>query len=190
MKQLDLNKLLDVRSAAKYLLGAIIVRTLDDGTIITAKIVETEAYHQDDPASHTYRGQTKRNEAMFGPAGHAYIYFTYGVHWCFNVTAGKAGGGAGILIRAAEPLEGKEVMRKLRGIDNNSQLTNGPAKLAKALKIDKALYGHDLAKPPLQVFEAEDTNFEIIETTRIGISQAVHEIARFYIKDNPYISKP
>lgn len=190
MKQLDANKLLDARSAAKYLLGAIIVRTLENGIILKAKIVETEAYHQDDPASHTFRGQTKRNEAMFGPPVHAYIYFTYGVHWCFNVTAGKAGEGAGVLIRAAEPLEGVDTMQKLRGIDVTSQLTSGPAKLAKALKIDNALYGHDLNRPPLQVFEARERGFQIQETTRIGISQAVNEIARFYIKDSPFVSKP
>jgi DNA-3-methyladenine glycosylase len=131
-----------------------------------------------------------RLNAMFGAPGHAYIYFTYGIHWCFNVTAGKAGEGAGVLIRAAEPLEGISIMQKLRKTDNAKNLANGPAKLAQALQIDRALYGHDLSKPPLQVIEAEGKNFQVTETTRIGISQAVDVIARFYIKGSPFISKP
>lgn len=186
---IDTTKLLSVHSSALHLLGAIIVRTLDDGTILRARIVETESYHQNDPASHTFNGASPRNQAMFGPAGHAYIYFTYGIHWCFNVTAGEDGYGAGVLIRAAEPLEGIEFMQKSRGINNTVQLTNGPAKLTQALCIDKSLYGHDLTKPPLQILEAPSRNFDIVETTRIGISKNVNEIARFYIKNNPYVSK-
>lgn len=197
MNLLDTKKLLDVREGAKYLLGCIIVRTLPDGTLLTAKIVETESYHQEDPASHTFGGRSKRNSAMFGAAGHAYIYFTYGMHWCFNVTASKEGHGAGILIRAAEPLEGIPTMQQNRGLRARSaenkkilhNIANGPAKLAQALSIDKNLYGHNLHKQPLQVFEPEKRNIEIVETTRIGISKAVDEIARFYIKDNPFISK-
>ncbi len=183
-------RLLEVKVAALYLLGCEIHRTLPTGEILKAKIVETESYHQDDLASHTFRGKTERNKAMFGPAGHAYIYFTYGMHWCFNVTAGKEGYGAGVLIRAVEPISGIETMRSHRKyITDDKQLTNGPAKLAQALAIDKSLYGHDLSKPPLQIFEPTNRDFEIIGTTRIGISQAVDEIARFYIKDNSFVSK-
>lgn len=189
MKLVDANKLNDVRSGARYLLGCEIVRTLEDGQVLRARIVETESYHQEDPASHTFGGQSPRNSAMFGQAGHAYIYFTYGMHWCFNVTAGEKGYGAGILIRAAEPLEGLEIMKIKRNIQDKTQLTNGPAKLAQAFGIDKSLYGHDLTALPLQIYEPSDRNFEIIETTRIGISKAVDEIARFYISDNPFVSK-
>lgn len=189
MKLIDKSLLLDPQKAAIYLLGCEVWRTMSDGKILKARIVETESYHQEDPASHTFRGRSKRNKAMFGLAGHAYIYFTYGMHWCFNVTAGPEGYGAGVLIRAVEPLAGLETIKKLRGVDNEKQLTNGPAKLAQALAIDKNLYGHDLTKPPLQIFEPESRDFEIVETTRIGINQAIDEIARFYIKSNPHVSK-
>jgi len=189
MQIINKKLLLDPQKAATHLLGCEIWRTMPDGEILKARIVETESYHQEDPASHTFRSRTKRNKAMFGPAGHAYVYFTYGMHWCFNITAGPDGYGAGVLIRAVEPLEGLDTMKRLRGIDNEKQLTNGPAKLAQALVIDKNLYGHDLTKPPLQTFEPENRDFEIVQTTRIGISQAVDEIARYYIKASPYVSK-
>lgn len=189
MKLLDPSQLLDVVVAAKYLLGCEIERTLPGGVTLRAKIVETEAYHQKDPASHTFSGQSARNATMFGPAGHAYIYFTYGMHWCFNVTAGPTGYGAGVLIRAAEPLRGQAKMKQLRRLDSDHNLTNGPAKLAQALKVDRSLYGHDLSQLPLQIFEPATRDFTITETTRIGISQAIDEVARFYIKDNPYTSK-
>jgi len=190
MKLVKQSYLQEVNEAAKYLLGCEIVRTLENGGELRVRIVETEAYHQHDPASHTYTGKSERNKAMFGPAGHAYVYFTYGVHWCFNVTAGPEGHGAGVLIRAGQPLEGLDMMKKYRGTTDIHNLTNGPAKLAQALKIDKQLYAHDLTKKPLQIFEPARRNFEIVETTRIGISKAVDEIARFYIKDSPFVSQP
>ena len=190
MNLIDTKSLIKPKFSAKYLLGCHIYRTLLSGEVLKARIVETESYHQDDLASHTFRGKTERNKAMFGPAGHAYIYFTYGMHWCFNVTAGLNGYGAGVLIRAVEPIAGIETMRGLRkNIKDDKQLTNGPAKLTQALAIDKSLYGHDLSKPPLQVFEPKNREFEIVETTRIGISQAVEEVARFYIKSNQFVSK-
>jgi DNA-3-methyladenine glycosylase len=189
MNPIDPAQLIDVASGAQYLLGCIIKRTLPDGSELMARIVETESYHQEDPASHTFNGQSPRTVAMFGKPGHAYIYFTYGMHWCFNVTAGEQGYGAGILIRAVEPLSGVEIMQQNRHMKDIKQLTNGPAKLAQALGIDKALYGHDLQKPPLQLFEPKNRNFKVVSTTRIGISKAVEEIARFYIKDSSFISK-
>lgn len=194
MRVLQTKNLRDASEAAQYLLGCDIVRTLPDGERLRMKIVETEAYHQDDPASHTFRGKTDRNRAMFGPAGHAYVYFTYGMHWCFNVTAGKEGYGAGILIRAGEPLEGIDRMRENRRAKGQAtlpdrQLSNGPAKLAQALGITKELYGHNLTQPPLQVFEPLTQDFAIRKTTRIGISQAVNAVARYYIVDNPFVSR-
>ncbi len=175
--------------AARHLLGCEIWRTLPSGEVLKARIVETESYNQDDPASHTFKGESPRNRAMFGESGHAYIYFTYGMHWCLNVTAGPKGYGAGALIRGAEPLEGIATMQSNRKLQMVIQLTNGPAKLTQALAIDKSLYEHDLTQPPLQIFEPRKREFGIIQTTRIGISQAVHKIARFYIKDNPFVSK-
>lgn len=190
MSPLDPHRLKNATEAAKYLLGAEIIRTLSDGTVLRGRIVETEAYHQSDPASHTFRGQTSRNLAMFGEPGHAYVYFTYGVHWCFNVTAGPRGEGAGILIRGVEPLEGVGVMKELRHQNNLHQLTNGPAKLAQALAIDKALYGHDLSKPPLQVMNGGTVkSSDITIATRIGISQGAEALLRFYITNSAYISK-
>lgn len=189
MKHLSVAQLQSVAHGATYLLGCEIWRTLADGSVLKARIVETEAYHQEDPASHTFGGESARNATMFGPAGHAYVYFTYGMHWCFNVTAGPNGYGAGILIRAAEPLAGIGGMQQLRGLGDEKQLTNGPAKLAQALAIDKALYGHDLRQPPLQIFEPKNRNFRVVETTRVGISKAVEEIARFYIKDSQFVSR-
>lgn len=198
MKLLDRRALQDVTNAARHLLGCEIHRTLADGTVLRAKIVETEAYHQKDPASHTYNGKSARNQAMFGPAGHAYVYFTYGLHWCFNVTAEAKGNGAGVLIRAAEPLTGITSMQQNRSLRAPSaqsskmlySLCNGPAKLAQALQIDDSLYGHNLGKPPLQIFEADNRDFEIVQTTRVGINKAVNELARFYVKSSPFISKP
>ncbi|HYG84019.1 MAG TPA: DNA-3-methyladenine glycosylase [Verrucomicrobiae bacterium] len=187
---LDPQKLRDPTAGARYLLGAVIERRLDDGTILKGRIAETESYHQSDPASHTYRGPSARNAAMFGPPGHAYIYFTYGVHWCFNVTAGVEGEGAGVLIRAIEPLAGIERMREFRKGAPDAQLTNGPGKLAQALAIDKMLYGHDLRQPPLQVYDAGNVKASSITTaTRIGIRLAADELLRFYITDSPYVSK-
>lgn len=189
MRLINPDQLLDVRRGAKYLLGCIIKRQLPDGTTLEGRIVETESYHQEDPASHTFNGESVRNTAMFGPPGFAYIYFTYGVHWCFNVTAGEKGYGAGILIRGVEPLNGLHTMETLRKTTATTQLTNGPAKFAQAFAIDKSLYGHNLTQPPLQIFEASSRNFNTVETTRIGISKAVDEIARFYIADNNFVSK-
>src|SRR5690606_21796718 len=119
---------------------------------------------------------------------------TYGMHWCFNVTAGESGFGAGVLIRAGEPLEGIDIMRENRITKSLSkmsdvQLTNGPAKLAQALDITKNLYGLNLTIPPLQIYEPSHRDFDIQQTTRIGISKAVDELARYYIKDNSFVSR-
>lgn len=176
--------------AAAGLLGCLLVRDWPDGTRSTVRIVETEAYDQNDPASHTYHGRSERNRAMFGPAGHAYVYFTYGMHYCVNVTAGADGFGCGVLIRAGEPVEGIEHMRALRGGRTGVELTNGPAKLCQALAIDKSLYGHDLRMPPLRLVRASLREGERIGCTpRIGISKAADRPRRLIIIGNPYVSK-
>ncbi len=180
----------DAASAARWLLGALLVRVLEDGTVLSGRIVETEAYDQHDPASHTYRGRTKRNAAMFGPAGRAYVYLSYGMHWCLNVTAGQSGFGAGVLLRGLEPLEGVSVMESLRGGARGRLLTNGPGKLAQALAVTDALYGHDLTLPPLQLFGGGRVpQRDTVTTTRIGLSRGAEAPLRFFIRDSPWVSR-
>ncbi len=172
------------------LLDSTLCRT-KDGQTIKVKIVETEAYHQSDPASHSFRGATPRNQVMFGEPGHLYVYFTYGMHYCCNVVAGKKGEGSAVLIRAVEPLEGLNIIQKNRSGRSGYELTNGPAKICQALQIDTSLNDHDLTKEPLVLELSEPLpRAKIIATTRIGISQATDKKWRFYIKDNRYISKP
>ena len=196
----------DTVSVAKALLGKVLVHYSAQG-ITAGRIVETEAYlGTKDPASHGYRGVSNRTLAMFGDPGHAYIYFTYGMYYCFNVTTAPKGIGEGVLIRALEPIEGIDIMinrRHLRrqvslevskqnlfNVEKPHNLCNGPAKLVIAMGITKDLYGSDLTKKPLVIEEPEiKTDFEIVTTTRIGISQAKDLPLRFYIKDNKFISK-
>lgn len=176
-------------SVAPLLLGCYIEREIN-GVKLSGRIVETEAYDQSDAASHSNRGKTISNEVMFGGSGYAYVYFTYGMHYCFNVSTGAVGHGAGVLIRALEPLEGLEVMRINRLGQSGRDLTNGPAKLCKAFQIDKSLKGHDLRTAPFRLTKGKLRPGElIVQTTRVGISQAVDEPWRFYIRDNRYVSK-
>lgn len=177
-----------VDEVAQKLLGCLLVRELG-GEKIIVRIVETESYDEEDEASHAYRGETKSNQAMFGPAGHLYVYFTYGMHYCCNVVTGKKGYGSGVLIRAVEPMEGLEILESRRGL-KGINLTNGPAKLTRALAIDKSLGGHDLRLSPLKlIIKKLNSQEKIVKTTRIGISRAKDKKRRFYLKDNPYVSK-
>lgn len=183
------SKLQNYVEAARYLLGKVLVRELD-GERLSGVIVETEAYHQDDPAAHSFTGHSARTAAMFGPAGRAYIYRSYGIHWCLNVTAGIEGEGSGILIRALQPLEGLPTMRRLRGQTAETQLCNGPGKLAQAMAITKDLYGHDLSKPPLFIEERpEIPDQEVVVAPRVGITKNAEALLRFYIKGSPFISR-
>ncbi len=175
--------------AAQRLLGSTLVRQLD-GATCRLKIVETEAYDASDAASHSNWGITPRTAVMFGPAGFAYVYFTYGRHHCFNIVTGQPGAGSAILIRALEPLEGVALLEQNRPGHSGLDLTNGPAKLCQALQIDKRLYGHDLGQPPLWLELSPPLSRQLITTTtRIGISQAKDTAWRFYITGNPYVSK-
>lgn len=182
----------DADEVARKLLGCRLVRVIageEDTERIVVRIVETEAYDQLDPASHTFHGKSERNKAMFGPAGHAYIYFTYGMHYCFNVTAGADGFGEGVLIRAVEPVEGMEYVERRRHMTGVNCL-NGPAKLCKALAIDKTLYGHDLRLPPLSLEQCGLRAEEAVGVTpRIGLSKAAERERRFIIIGNPYVSR-
>jgi DNA-3-methyladenine glycosylase len=173
---------------APRLLGCLLVRELN-GQRLVGRIVETEAYDQTDAASHSYRGRTPRTDVMFGPAGRVYVYFTYGMHYCMNVVCGPEGYGSAVLIRALEPVEGQELMAENRHGRGGLELTNGPAKLCQALAIDRSWNGHDLRKGPLQlVLQPPLKQTGIVQTTRIGISQAKDVPWRFYEHDNRYVS--
>lgn len=187
-KKRDLDFLNGVASdVAPRLLGCILERQLD-GQMIRVRIVETEAYDQTDAASHSYKGKTPRSEVMFGPAGHLYVYFTYGMHYCCNVVVGSEGYGAAVLIRAVEPLEGTKIIEERRG-KTGTDATNGPAKLCQALGIDKHLNGHYLMDGEMKLIaRPELPKSAITQTTRIGISQGRDVPWRFYVKANSYIS--
>ncbi|WIK63895.1 DNA-3-methyladenine glycosylase [Gleimia hominis] len=174
--------------AARELLGCRLVSTIGDGRV-EARIVEVEAYDQNDPASHTFKGQTPRNKAMFLSAGHAYVYLSYGIHHCLNVVCGQAGFGAGVLVRAVEPLVGLEVVAARRPTARK-EWTNGPGKVCQALGVDLSLTGHDLCEPPLQLKREQlRADERILETTRIGISKAAEVPHRFYISEHPDASR-
>jgi DNA-3-methyladenine glycosylase len=175
--------------AAILLLGCELERNLN-GQVLRGRIVETEAYDQMDSASHSFRGKTQRTEVMFGQAGYLYVYFTYGMHYCSNVVVGPEGYGAAVLIRAIQPLSGLGQMMQRRNNIQGPNLTNGPAKLCQALEINAKLNGHFLSESPLKlIIKPKSSSKDIISTTRIGISKAKYLNLRFYLKDNPYISK-
>lgn len=180
---------------ARDLLGKHIVRMLH-GKRLIAKIVEVEAYlGSKDPASHTFRGKTKRNEVMFKQGGHLYVYFTYGMHFCANVVTGKEGLGEAVLIRAIEPIEGAEVMQKNRRkvgghFKNGPQLTNGPAKLCEALRIQREQNGIDLLGDEIYILNAEPIpKSKIGVSTRIGIRVGIEKKWRFFVKGNEWLSR-
>ncbi|MBF0905238.1 MAG: DNA-3-methyladenine glycosylase [Atopobium sp.] len=194
--------------AAPLLLGCTLTRTITlngEKHKLVARIVETEAYDQDDPASHAFGGPSERNTAMFGPAGHLYVYVSYGMHHCCNVVCGPKGFGSGCLVRAVEPLESVEVMRELReaGRAGKEQaerarkhplklrdLTNGPGKVCAALGIDKELYGHELTVEPLVLEFAPLLPRETIgRSPRVGISKNIDAQKRFFIEGNEFVSR-
>ncbi len=174
---------------APRLLGCIVEREID-GHVLRARIVETEAYDQTDVASHSFNGQTPRTKVMFGPPGHLYVYFTYGMHYCCNIVVGEEGHGAAVLLRALEPLSGMEIMSENRGGRTGIDMTNGPAKLCQAFAIDKTLNGTDLSSETLRLIpQTPLKTTQITQTTRIGISQGKDVPWRFYITDNDWVSK-
>ncbi|BCW99504.1 MAG: hypothetical protein KatS3mg024_2331 [Armatimonadota bacterium] len=180
----------DALQAAQALLGAVLVRDLE-GRLLAGRIVETEAYLQDDPASHSFRGRTARNAAMFGPAGRAYVYFTYGNHFCLNIVTGPEGRGEAVLVRALEPLTGLDVMSRLRGRSAPRELLSGPGKICKALAITRELDGHPLDLPPLRLLVDGWDPGEIVSTVRVGIRQGADRPWRFYpSRSRQWISRP
>ena len=181
----------DPEIVARELLGTILECRTREG-VCSGRIVETEAYLADaDPASHSARGQTTRNAAMFGPAGDAYVYFIYGAHWCFNAVTREPGHGSAVLVRALEPLEGLPLMRRRRPrARKDVELANGPGKLCQALGITGALDGHPLQDPPLVIRRGDPVPDERVKTgPRIGISVATELELRWMIADSAFVSR-
>ena len=168
---------------ARALIG---MRLLVDG--VGGLVVETEAYDRDDPASHSFRGRTLRNASMFGPPGHAYVYRSYGVHWCLNLVCGAAAGSA-VLIRALEPEFGLDVMRARRGEVAPRDLCRGPGRLCQALAITGALDGRPMDTPPFAILEGVD-RLEVAVSRRIGITRGVETPWRFGIANSRFLSRP
>lgn len=181
----------DAVALASSLLGCQLTHRLPDGET-SGIIVETEAYSQEDAASHSCKGETARTKIMFGPGGYAYIYFTYGMHYCFNVVSGPAGHGEAVLIRALEPVEGIKRMKVRRGKEDVKQLCSGPAKLVQAMGITKEDYGKPLFEGDLVIKKSSkegNLRNSIVAGPRIGISKAIETPWRFWIKDNPFVSR-
>ncbi len=182
---------LPTTEAAKALLGKVFVKMHGD-VPVGGIIVETEAYLHDDPACHASRGKTKRNEVMFREAGHIYVYFTYGMHWCANIVTNEAGVGEAVLIRAIEPLPESIVSMKLnrKGINKIKELANGPAKLTQAMRITGTDNGKYINKQDIFLYEnPQPKHFNIISTPRIGISVGTHLSYRYYMEHSEYLSR-
>jgi len=181
---------IDTVALARYLIGTVLVRALPDGAT-SGRIVETEAYVVGDAAGHAYRGMTPRNRSLFLERGHAYVYLTYGISYMLNVSSEIPGIGAGVLIRALEPLEGIPIMRRNRGVERLRDLARGPGRLAAALRIDRCLDGLDLCRAgPLWLGRGDHAPGEIGQSVRIGISRDAHRILRFYLRGSPFVSGP
>jgi DNA-3-methyladenine glycosylase len=173
-----------VHEVAPELIGATL---LVDG--VGGRIVELEAYDQQDPASHGYRGRTARNAAMFGPSGHAYVYRSYGIHWCLNLVCGGEGVPEAVLIRALEPTRGVDLQQSRRGVEDVRALCSGPGKLCQALGITGEHDGLALDVPPFRL-EARAETPEIVTGPRIGITRATELSWRYMSAGSPYLSRP
>jgi len=175
---------------ARYLVGKTIVRKIGRNRI-SGRIVETEAYPPGDSSGHAYHGRTTRNQSLFLHRGFAYVYFIYGTSYMLNVSAEKPGVGAGVLLRAIEPLEGINLMKRLRKTDKLRDLARGPGRLAAALQIDRRLDGVDLcANGPLWLGTAVRDTSHITKTVRIGITREMGRRLRFFEAGSPFVSGP
>ena len=176
---------------ARELLGTVLECTTPDG-VTRARIVETEAYiGPDDPACHAAAGLTRRTEHLFGPPGRAYVYFIYGMYWCFNAVTRERGHGAAVLVRGVHPMAGVDVMRRRRSRTHRDRdLTNGPGKLCLAMGIVGAMNGSSLRNGPI-VIRAGDAvdDSDVVVTPRIGITHAAEWPLRFLVRDDPYVSR-
>ena len=180
----------DTEKVARDLLGAVLRCTTSDG-VASGRIVETEAYlGEHDLACHAAAGLTARTRWLYGAPGTAYVYFIYGVHWCFNAVTRAVGSPSAVLVRALEPLEGVELMRERRGVAHDRDLTNGPGKLCEALGITGALNGLPLQESPIEILRGEPVPDARVQVTpRIGITKSAEWPLRWLVRDNPYVSK-
>lgn len=198
----------DAAVVARSLLGAILECDADDGRA-SGRIVETEAYlGPPDAASHAVAGLTPRTRDLFGPPGSAYVYFVYGVHWCVNAVTDPPGGGMAVLIRAIEPLDGVQLMRRRRAASagrgrkvardadvrdadrRDRELTNGPGKLCAALGIDGRMSGRTLQRPPITIRQGREVpDSDVLVSPRIGLTQAAHYLRRYFVRDNLFVSR-
>jgi DNA-3-methyladenine glycosylase len=173
-----------VHEVAPDLIG---VTLLFDG--VGGVIVEVEAYHHTDPAAHSYGGPTERNAVMFGPPCHAYVYRSYGIHWCLNFICEREGSASGVLIRALEPTAGIEAMRRRRGVEDVRQLCSGPGKVCQALGVTRAQNGWPLDRPPFRLLPRVGEP-DIVTGPRIGISKAVDHPWRYGLRGSRFVSRP
>jgi DNA-3-methyladenine glycosylase len=173
-----------VHKVAPELIGATL---LFDG--VGGRIVEVEAYHHTDPAAHSFNGETPRNAVMFGPPGFAYVYRSYGIHWCLNFVCETEGSASAILIRAIEPLEGVAKMRRRRGLKDERLLCSGPGRLCEAMGITIAHNGLALDRPPFRLIPRREKP-DIVAGVRIGITKAADLPWRYGLKGSPFLSKP
>ena len=173
-----------VHAVAPELIGATL---LIDG--VGGRIVEVEAYHHTDPAAHSFRGPTERNAVMFGPPGHAYVYRSYGIHWCLNFVCEREGSASAVLIRALEPLEGLARMRRRRGLADERLLCSGPGRLCQALGVTLRHNGLALDAAPFAL-SPRDGKPEVVSGVRIGISKAVELRWRYGLKGSKFLSRP
>ena len=182
----DIDFSADAIEVARRLIG---VEVLVDG--VGGRIVETEAYDREDPASHTFGGPNPRNAAMFGAPGRAYVYRSYGIHWCINFVCREAGHGAGVLLRALEPTHGLALMRERRGLEDIRLLCAGPGRLGQALGIGPQHGGMRLDQPPFQLFSPEPgPDCAVLVGPRVGISKAVEQPWRFGLAGSRFLSRP
>jgi DNA-3-methyladenine glycosylase len=173
-----------VLDVAPELIGATL---LIDG--VGGTIVEVEAYHHTDPAAHSYIGRTERNAVMFGPPGYAYVYRSYGIHWCLNFVCEQAGSASAVLIRALEPTHGLPAMRRRRGVHDPRALCSGPGKLGEALGVTRKLNGLPLDRAPFELRARSDIP-DVVRGVRIGISKAAEKPWRYGLEGSPFLSKP
>jgi DNA-3-methyladenine glycosylase len=180
----------DTATLARYLIGKILVHD-HPRERIAGRIVETEAYVVGDAAAHAFRGRTQRNNSLFLERGHAYVYFVYGCWFAINVSGESPGIGAGVLLRALEPLEGLSSMQRHRGTQRLLDLARGPGRLATAMDVDRRFDGVDLCAPgPLWLGAARRRPGAIGESARIGITREVDRKLRFFERDNAFVSGP
>jgi DNA-3-methyladenine glycosylase len=180
----------DTTALARYLIGKLLVRELPEG-VVSGRIVETEAYVIGDAAGHAYRGMTRRNRSLFLERGHAYVYLAYGISYMLNVSSETPEVGAGVLVRALEPLEGIPIMQFNRGTERLRDLARGPGRLAAALRVDRRLDGLDLCREgPLWLGRDDHEPGEIGQSMRVGITRDADRLLRFYLSDSPFVSGP